>query len=640
MGRRKREDSSDEEGDDCRQKRTAETTVKTVEQLMRELSFPGHTPLELKLGNLGYLLGKGMSVDLKENLINELVICLGYYPGQASAYATLVGLINVADFEFGSECLLFMAHKVGESVHIRDWNRCRGVVHCMVDLYHCQVLPSSYILKLLAAFLKDCEALKDPDDLVGVTPQIRRDFLAYCVLSAMPLIGRDLEGETAFDKLIVSLQIYIKKRSALHTNMLSVWPDFNQRDYLELLWQQVDGMRQNHWAEPEHQLIPRPYKSFSETLSHGRIHQLRDYDLAAHEERCRYPLPRVCFRIFSCDSVGEIPNMPPPVSIERHLLEAHILDILISFHKERKICADSLLMYAASKPQLPVYYCIVEVILGEMLRLPTANWSTIAYGSILVELCKRQPDKIPQVVAQALDIIYNRLNSMSVACFDRLVNWVSHHISNFGFNCQWSKWAQGLPSPIDPSATNLQPKVVFLRELLKKCFRCVTFLFSVANNMKYILLYLPIIRLSYHQRIKDVVPDILADFLPPPVLPHFKFVDETLPGAILSKDLLEAMRSPQASPEMISEIIKSSTGIGPLLKINVFTQNCLHLGSKSFSHTFGILRKYHSVFKVSLLIRIKLYLLYPLLHQFLYHLRFHFVFRIWLQEIQRGRPRS
>lgn len=135
MGRRKREDSSDEEGDDCRQKRTAETTVKTVEQLMRELSFPGHTPLELKLGNLGYLLGKGMSVDLKENLINELVICLGYYPGQASAYATLVGLINVADFEFGSECLLFMAHKVGESVHIRDWNRCRGVVHCMVDLY-------------------------------------------------------------------------------------------------------------------------------------------------------------------------------------------------------------------------------------------------------------------------------------------------------------------------------------------------------------------------------------------------------------------------------------------------------------------------------------------------------------------------
>ncbi|EDX12083.1 GD19424 [Drosophila simulans] len=572
MGRRKRQDSSD--GDEFRLKRTFHTMLSTVDQLIRELSFGCGTPLELKLLNLGNLLAKGVRVELKEHIISVLVISLGNYPGQASAYATLVGLINVADFEFASECVLFMVQKVGESVHTRDWNKCRGVVHCLVDLYNCRVIPSSYILNLLAAFMKDCEALKDPDDLVGITPQVRRDFLAYCVLSAMPLIGRELEGEAAFEKLMVSLQIYIKKRSALHSTMLSVWRDFNQRDYLEVMWQQVVGMRQNHWAEPEHQLIPRPYKSFDETLRHGKVHHLRNYCLSAHEEGCRYPAPRVCFRIFSCDSVGEIPNLPPPVSIERHLLEAQILDMLISFHNERKICADSLLMYAASKPQLPVYYCIVEVILGEMLRLPTAKWTTITYGCLLVELCKRQPDKIPQVVVQALDIIYNRLNSMSVACFDRLVNWVSHHISNFGFNCQWSKWAHSLPSPIDPSATNLQPKVVFLRELLKKCCR-----------------------LSYHQRIKEVVPDILANFLPPPGLPHFKFVDETLFGAILSKDLLEAMRGPRASPEIISEIIKSSKGIGPLLKINVFTQNCLHLGSKSFSHTFAILAKYQSVFK-------------------------------------------
>ncbi|XP_043654344.1 nuclear cap-binding protein subunit 1 [Drosophila teissieri] len=577
-GRRKRQDSADgEEETDLRLKRTAETKAATVERLMRGLGLQGGISLELKLANLSYLsylLSKGISGELKKHIMSLLITCVGSHPGQASVYATFVGLLNVGDFDFASECLSFMLQKAYESMHTRDWSKCRGVVHFLVDLYNCQVIPSSSLLTLLAAFLKECEALRDPDDVVVAAPQTRRDWLAYCVLSAMPLIGRDLEGEAAFEKLMVSVQIYIKKRCALHTTMLSVWRDLKQRDSLELLWQQVDGLRQEHWAEPEHQLIPRPYMTFDETLSHGQMHYIRDFQLAPHEQGCRYPPPRVCFRIFSYDSVGEILHLPSPVRIERHLLEAQIQDMLHSYHKERRICADSLLGYAASKPQLPVYHCIVEVILGEMLQLPTAQWININYGALLVQLCKGQPDKVPQVVVQAMDILFNRLGSMSVACFDRLVNWVSHHISNFGFICQWSKWAQSLPSPIDPSATNLQPKVVFLRELIKKC-----------------------LRFSYHQRIAEILPDTLAGFLPPPALPHFKFVDETLPGAILSKILLEAMRSKQSCPEMISEIISATTGIGPLLKINVFTQNCLHLGSKSFSHTFAILSKYHSVFK-------------------------------------------
>ncbi|XP_037729488.1 nuclear cap-binding protein subunit 1 [Drosophila subpulchrella] len=573
-GRRKRADSSGDEVDDCRRKRTAEVKVATVDRLMRGLSYQGGTSIELKLENLSYLLRNEISPELRKHILQLLITCVGNHPGQASAYATFVGLLNIVNFEFAFECLAFMMQKLHETICNRDWFKVRGVVHFLVDLYNCHVVTSSSLLNFLAGFVKECENVTDADDEVDSVPQTRRDWLAYCVLSAIPLIGKDLQGKAGFERLMLTLQIYIKKRSTLPTAALCIWRDSKHRDYLELLWQRVDGLRREHWAEPEHQLIPRPYLAFDEALSIGPLHCLRDFKVAPHEHKCPYPPPRVSFCLFPYDTGDEHRELPHPLRIERHLLEVQIQDILKSFHLERRICADNLLAYAATKTQLAVYHCIVEVILSDMLHLPASEWININYGALLVELCKRQPEKVPRVVDHVALILFDRMDSMSVACFDRLVNWLSYHLSNFGFAFYWDKWGHSLRSSIVPSATNLQPKAVFLRELLKKC-----------------------VRLSYPERIAQILPEFLAGFLPRTPIPHFKFVDETLPGAMLSKNLLETMRNKQSCPEMISTLINGTTGIAPLLKINVLTQNCLHLGSKSFSHTFAILCKYHSVFK-------------------------------------------
>ncbi|XP_050744970.1 nuclear cap-binding protein subunit 1 isoform X2 [Drosophila biarmipes] len=572
-GRRKRADWSGDEEDDSRRKRMAEDKLVAVDRWMRSLSYQGGNSIELKLENLSYLLRNEISAELRKHILQLLIACVGTHPWQSSAYATFVGLLNIVNFEFAYECLTFMMQKLHESICNREWYKVRGVVHFLVDLYNCHVVTSSSLLSFLAGLVKECENVKDPDD-VDPVPQTRLDWLAYCVLSAVPLIGRDLQGKAEFEGIMLTLQIYIKKRSILPTAVLGIWRDSKQRDYLDLLWQRVDDMRRELFAEPEHQLIPRPYLAFDEALSIGPLHILRDFQVTPHEPKCPYPPPRVSFCLFSSDIGDEQRELPHVLRIERHLMEIQIQDILNSQHLERRSCADNLLAYAASKSQLAVYHSIVEVILGEMLHLPASQWININYGALLVELCKRQPEKVPRVVDQAALILFDRLDYMSVACFDRLVNWLSFHLSNFGFAFYWDKWGRSVRSPIDPSVNNLQPKAVFLRELIKKC-----------------------VRLSYPERIVEILPDFLAGFLPRTSIPHFKFVDETLPGAMLSKNLLEAMRSKQSCPEMISTIINSTTGIGPLLKINVLTQNCLYLGSKSFSHTYAILCKYHSVLK-------------------------------------------
>jgi len=47
--------------------------------------------------------------------------------------------------------------------------------------------------------------------------------------------------------------------------------------------------------------------------------------------------------------------------------------------------------------RVPVEYMIVEVLFGELFRLPVPEYLDICYGSILIELCRKQPGLMPRV---------------------------------------------------------------------------------------------------------------------------------------------------------------------------------------------------------------------------------------------------
>ena len=116
-----------------------------------------------------------------------------------------------------------------------------------------------------------------------------------------------------------------------------------------------------------------------------------------HHPSTLYPLPTVVFRMFDYTDCPEGPILPGQHSIERWLIEEQLNHILMSGYKERKEVAAQLLSYPL-KNKIPLEYIIVEVMFGQIFRLPNPLCLEIAYGSILIELCKLQPSTMPQVI--------------------------------------------------------------------------------------------------------------------------------------------------------------------------------------------------------------------------------------------------
>ncbi|XP_043916275.1 nuclear cap-binding protein subunit 1 [Protopterus annectens] len=277
----------------------------------------------------------------------------------------------------------------------------------------------------------------------------------------------------------------------------------------------------------------------------------------------------------------EGPVMPGSHSAERFVIEENLHCIIRSHWKERKTCAAQLLSYPG-KSKIPLNYHIVEVVFSELFQLPLSPQVEVMYTSLLIELCKLQPGSLPQVLAQATEMLYMRLDTMNTSCIIRFINWFSHHLSNFQFRWSWEDWSDCLAEDdLD------KPKPKFVKEVLEKCMR-----------------------LSYHQRIVEIVPSTFAALLPSNPICIYKFGDESnssIPGYTVAVNLTNAIKN-KATNEELMNILKEipnpnqdddddeGVGFNPL-KIDVFLQTLLHLASKSFSHSFSALAKFHEIIK-------------------------------------------
>uniref|UniRef100_A0A8C6R2U1 Nuclear cap-binding protein subunit 1 n=1 Tax=Nannospalax galili TaxID=1026970 RepID=A0A8C6R2U1_NANGA len=551
----------------------ANETEDHLESLICKVGEKSACSLESNLEGLAGVLEADLP-NYKSKILRLLCTVARLLPEKLTIYTTLVGLLNARNYNFGGEFVEAMIRQLKESLKANNYNEAVYLVRFLSDLVNCHVIAAPSMVAMFENFI----SVTQEEDV----PQVRRDWYVYAFLSSLPWVGKELyeKKDAEMDRIFSTTESYLKRRQKTHVPMLQVWTadkPHPQEEYLDCLWAQIQKLKKDRWQERH---ILRPYLAFDSILCEALQHNLPPFTPPPHTEDSVYPMPRVIFRMFDYTDDPEGPVMPGSHSVERFVIEENLHCIIKSYWKERKTCAAQLVSYPG-KNKIPLNYHIVEVIFAELFQLPAPPHIDVMYTTLLIELCKLQPGSLPQVLAQATEMLYMRLDTMSTTCVDRFINWFSHHLSNFQFRWSWEDWSDCLTQ--DPES----PKPKFVREVLEKCMR-----------------------LSYHQHILDIVPPTFSALCPANPACIYKYGDESsnsLPGHSVALCLSVAFKSKATNAEIFS-ILKDvpnpnqdddddeGFSFNPL-KIEVFVQTLLHLAAKSFSHSFSALAKFHEVFK-------------------------------------------
>ncbi|TRY91112.1 hypothetical protein DNTS_020405 [Danionella cerebrum] len=564
MSRRRHSDEGDVGSQPQKRRRTSEPIEieDRLESLICRVGEKSTSSLESNLEGLAGVLEADLP-NYKNKILRILCAVARLLPEKLTVYSTLVGLLNARNYNFGGEFVEAMIRQLKETLKANLYTEALYLVRFLSDLVNCHVIAAPSLLALFESFV--CVAQEED------IPQVRSDWFVFAVLSSLPWVGKELyeKKDIETDRLLSQIESYLQRRQKTHVPMLQVWSaekPHPQEEYLDCMWAQVCKLRKDRWQERH---ILRPYAAFDSVLCEALQHNLPPFTPPAHIPQCVYPSPKVIFRLFDYTDAPE-----------RYVIEENLQCIIKSHWRERKTCAAQLLSYPG-KNKIPLNYHIVEVIFGQLFQLPVPPHIDVMYTSLLIELCKLQPGSLPQVLAQATEMMFMRLDTMNTTCIDRFINWFSHHLSNFQFRWSWDDWAECLTQDVE------KPKPKFIKEVLEKSMR-----------------------LSYRQRIVDIVPASFSALIPADPVCFYKYTEEnsaSLPGFAVATSVGNAIKS-RATNEEILIILRDvpnpsmeqdddeGDGFNPL-KIEVFLQTLLHLAAKSFSHSFSALAKFHEVLK-------------------------------------------
>lgn len=450
-----------------------------------------------------------------------LMQCVEELPHKDPLYGALVGLINTEDKELVGKVIKRTHAGIQEALDTDNCNKLRILTRFLTVLMCNSVVSPSSLIEFYEALVSSAATTIDED---GGNPtwQARADFYVFCILASLPWGGIELSERVPEDleRVLNGVEAYLNLRKPVMYSALQVFEKSGSRsedgddtemkpmesdDYLQCLWFSIQALMENSWKVDS---VPRPHLSFESRLVHAQTHDFDPVsipetpavpenateimlDRQRQEAERTYPRRNMHLRIFPLSKTDE--KITP---IDRFVVEEYLLDVLFYLNGCRKECA----AYMVGLPVPFRYeYIMAETVFSQLLLPPKPPFRLIYYTVVMVDLCKALPGAFPAVVAGAVRALFQRVAEMDVECRTRLVQWLSHHLSNFQFVWPWEEWAHILELP------KWAPERVFAKEVLEKE-----------------------VRLAYWEKIKDSIASTpkLIKLLPPKNTPVFVYAPD------------------------------------------------------------------------------------------------------------------
>ncbi|KAI8381201.1 armadillo-type protein [Radiomyces spectabilis] len=549
--------------------------------------------LEVNLNKMKNILDNDYA-KYPDTVQSTMKACISEIPAKAPVYGSLMGLLNVSNNDLVARLMTDFNNLMQETVSSCDWFKLKQLIRFYGELTNANVITSAAYCNLLNDLLA---VLEEPHLL-----RRRADSAVYIVLSTLPWSGKTL-SESNFEDLnqiLKKIELYLQQRKESDAvDLLQQYhgdDSVSNQDSLAHIWELIQQLQNNGWNVD---VLPKPYRWFRQEFEAATQHEIPRLELPAHSDTSIYCTPTRILNLLMDENKQSVGHLPDHMSLNYFILQDVIVDTLHIFESNRKECAKYLMgipnsfepghfessssLQSADRMDedeagwsLPDL--LFEVIIAQMLALPSAPYRQVFYSCILMELCRADTANFPRALGRGVKVMFERLPNMDAECVYRLWCWFSHHLSNFGFQWDWDAWKDALS--LDP----LHPQLCFIRETLEKE-----------------------IRLSYYERIKSIIPEAFRSVIPSAApAPDFKYKNPEDPLHQSAKTMIENMRAKKTVEEIraILDKIKedqASQGISEEEQNSaareVFLHSLLLVGSKSFSHVLNVVERYLEVMR-------------------------------------------
>lgn len=184
------------------------------------------------------------------------------------------------------------------------------------------------------------------------------------------------------------------------------------------------------------------------------------------------------------ETVSSSPESQTPLLT--FVIRCYVGDVVDNFSSRHIMAAERLL----NLPMLQdVNDEIVEGLFSQMCALPAPTFAPVYYGTLFADLCRVKDSRLPAKLLDAVKTMFQHAGELDPEAFDRLTDWFSYHLSNFGYKWNWQEWTVYADNEM---LRKFPYRALFCKDVIARC-----------------------VRLSYYDRIKSILPEEMKVFLPP-----------------------------------------------------------------------------------------------------------------------------